>query len=62
MEGEMNIILTIEIANVENWDIKWTDENVKIDELKKLNWEIKSLIAEHIGVYYQNIYVQSELL
>lgn len=57
----MEIQVKIEISNVENWSIDWNDESVKKEELKRLDMDLKTLIVDHIGIYFDNIKVNSSI-
>lgn len=54
----MKIEAKVELLNVEEWNIDWTDDNAKSNQLIKLQWDMKMAIFERCGVDLSNIKIE----
>ena len=49
------------ISHVDGWDIDWSNDFEKANELEQLSSEIRDVIARGCGINFSNISVESKI-
>jgi hypothetical protein len=51
----------VTITHVDGWDVDWSNDVVKSNQLEQLSSEIRDVIARGCGINFSNISVESKI-
>jgi len=54
--------VTINISNVEKWDVDWSNKRSIKNELLELNDDIKKALSRNCGIDYSSMTIDSTLI
>jgi len=49
------IKVEVEISNVDNWNVNWDNNDDAAEELEKLQFEIKTAVADMVGIHFNSL-------
>ena len=52
------IEIKIEVSNIQDWDVNWDNSSEKNRQISKLKHEIKTVLSDNMGIYWDNINIE----